>query len=284
MSFHLACASDKLQAKLLPTPPKCATLEGMSGLVGTKGASGIWQRIISEMPEHDVYIEPFWGRGTIAKRMRRPTIVIGIDLDPASIQSGRAAGALMFLGDGVQWIQDYFYIDQPGDAGSSDAAGGRGRLPSTFGGAPWSRHFIYLDPPYLGFTGYYAHELTEDQHRGLCRIFRRLPCPAALSGYRSGVYSEELGDTRSIDIPTVNRAGRRVIETVWFNYPQPRRYHDTRFVGVGRRERERIRRRVRNWSVGLLRMTPAERQAVLEECNRICLGTTENLPNPTDQD
>lgn len=64
----------------------------------------------------------------------------------------------------------------------------------------------------------------------------------------------------------MNRAGRRVTETVWFNYPEPLRYHDTRFVGIGRRERERIRRRVRNWSEGLKRMSPAERQAVLEAC------------------
>ena len=56
----------------------------MEGLTGTKGGAGVWQRIISEMPEHDVYIEPFWGRGTIAKKKRPAPYTIGIDLDPAA--------------------------------------------------------------------------------------------------------------------------------------------------------------------------------------------------------
>jgi len=223
----------------------------MKQIAGTKGGSGVWQRIISAMPEHDVYIEAFWGRGTIARLKRPATHTIGLDLDPDAISSGRGLG-LMFRADAITWLADYFF-GQPGAA-------------ATFGGFPFRQHFVYLDPPYLGCSGYYKHELTEEQHRGLCRLFLRLPCPAALSGYRTDVYADELGDTRSTDIPTVNRAGRRVTETVWFNYPEPRRYHDTRFVGLGRRERERIRRRVRNWSAGLKRMPAAERQAVIEAC------------------
>lgn len=125
---------------------------------------------------------------------------------------------------------------------------------------------MYLDPPYLGCSGYYRHELTEERHRVLCRLFLRLPCPAALSGYWTDLYAAELSGCRSIGIPTTNRAGRRVEEILWMNYPEPRRYHDVRFIGGGRRGRERIRRRVATWSAGLLRMGPAERQAVFEAC------------------
>ena len=58
--------------------------------------------------------------------------------------------------------------------------------------------------------------------------------------------------------------GARHFEVLWMNYDPPERYHDVRFVGSGRRDRERIRRRARNWKNGLQAMPPNERQAVLE--------------------
>lgn len=274
----------------------------MEGLTGTKGGSGVWQRIISEMPEHDVYIEPFWGRGTIAKKKRPAGYTIGIDLDPVAVSSGNGH-ALMFLADGIQWMEDYFQLPALLDSDSLPGATSRkaaraaetgaargtpvsasqdpdgehsGGRPTpneaapagacTFGGVPWERHFVYLDPPYIGCDGYYRHRLTLADHRRLCRLFRCLPCPAALSGYDSDLYAEELAGCRTIRIPTTNRAGKRCTEVVWLNYAPPTRYHDTRFCGLGRRERERIRRRVKTWSAGLRRMPPAERQAVYEAC------------------
>lgn len=268
----------------------------MSDLVGTKGGSGVWQRIISEMPEHDVYIEPFWGRGTIARLKRPAAVTIGIDRDKEAFantrscdaESGDVAGSddescggvLQFLADGVQWVQDYFRLEgatlepatcdrgfkllTPLDPASLDPA--TGGPVATFGGIPFRRHFVYFDPPYLGYDQYYKFNLTQERHRILCRLFMRLPCPAALSGYWSDLYADELRDARVIEIPTVNRAGKKVTEVLWMNFEEPVRYHDTRFVGAGRRERERIRRRVKTWREGLARMGAAERQAVLEGC------------------
>jgi len=91
----------------------------MDGLTGTKGGSGVWQRIISEMPAHDVYIEPFWGRGTIAKKKRPAQYTVGVDLYPAAITSG-VGSALMFLADGVQWLADYFGLVLPADVATVD--------------------------------------------------------------------------------------------------------------------------------------------------------------------
>jgi len=253
----------------------------MNGLTGTKGAAGVWQRIISEMPEHTVYIEPFWGRGVIARRKRPARCTIGLDLDPAAVSNG-ADIALMFRADALQWLSDYFRLDPPPPDSAAEAASpstaatfagdfctarSRDAVPAaTFAGASWADHFCYLDPPYLGCHGHYKHELSEADHRRLCRLFLRLPCPAALSGYRSELHAAELSGCRSIAIPSVNRAGRPVVEMLWLNFPPPRRYHDTRFCGTGRRERERIHRRARNWAAGLARMGPAERQAVFEYC------------------
>ena len=226
------------------------------------------------MPRHEVYIEAFWGRGTIARKKRLAAITIGIDPDPVAISDG-SARALMFQGCGVEWLKGYFTLTSSDEGYCVEdlAAGlsGADVAASTFGGYSWNRHFVYLDPPYIGCQGrgYYRHELTDEQHADLCRVFLALPCPAALSGYRSDVYDAELHGTRSINYQTVNRAGKVVTEYLWMNYDEPVRYHDTRYVGSGRRERERIRRRVKTWSNGLLHMKPAERQAVWEECQRV---------------
>lgn len=248
---------------------------GASGLTGTKGGSGVWQRIISEMPEHDVYMEPFWGRGTIAKLKRPAAITIGIDKDLAAIRSGDGH-ATMFRCDAIEWLRGYFRLQAATrPAAHPDPATGDGASPAdaaTFGGFPWSRHFVYLDPPYLGCRGHYRHELTEADHRELLGLFLSLPCQAAISGYMSELYSNTLRECRLVRIPTVNRAGKRVTECLWLNFPRPVWYHDTRFVGRARRERERIRRRVKTWSRGLAGMHPAERQAVFEACAQVVGG------------
>jgi len=273
------------------------------------------------MPEHDVYIEAFWGRGTIAKKKRPAAITVGVDLDPDAISSG-AGSALMFQCDSLAWLCGYFHLvgsqdsealanatgcgggrppsysascpagsspvaqnggtaaahkkaTAAGDAESCDNAGNANLssgeyLAATFGGFPFDRHLVYLDPPYLGFEHYYKHRAD---HGKLIDLFLALPCPAMLSGYWSEYYAERLSGTRSISIDTVNRAGKPCTEWVWMNFEPPQRYHDVRFVGSGRRERERIKRRVANWSKGLAAMTTAERQAVFEACrNRYELG------------
>jgi hypothetical protein len=230
------------------------------------------------MPEHDVYIEPFWGRGTIAKLKRPSAITIGIDQDLDAIRSGDGH-AIMFRCDAIEWLRGYFRLQAASppavhqDPATGDGAAAAGAamasgegLDATFGGFPWSRHFVYLDPPYLGCSGHYKHELTEENHRELLSVFADLPCAAAISGYMSDLYATTLREFRLVRIPTVNRAGKRVTECLWLNFENPSWYHDTRFVGRGRRERERIRRRVRTWSQGIAAMKPAERQAVLEAC------------------
>lgn len=243
---------------------KLCDAAGMKKIAGTKGGSGVWQRIVSEMPPHDVYIEPFWGRGTIAEKKKPARITIGVDPDPDAISSGAGSRAapLMWQCDGIQWLKSYFSLCSAGEKYVARAPGKR----STFGNAKWKRHFVYIDPPYLGVHGYYKHELSIAQHIDLCRVFLALPCPAALSGYWSANYAAELGDARSLTIPTTNRAGKKVTEWLWMNYPPPGRLHDARFVGVGRRERERIKRRAKLWAKGLKDMPPGEQQLVFEAC------------------
>jgi DNA adenine methylase len=53
-------------------------------------------------------------------------------------------------------------------------------------------------------------------------------------------------------------------EWLWMNYPADVSLHDTRFVGRGFRERERINRKRKRWVSRFLTMPPAERQVIAE--------------------
>jgi DNA adenine methylase len=52
---------------------------------GGKNGAGVFQRIISQMPPHDVYIEPFLGGGAVLRLKRPAALSIGIDRDRAAL-------------------------------------------------------------------------------------------------------------------------------------------------------------------------------------------------------
>lgn len=59
---------------------------------GGKGGSGVWQKIISMMPPHQIYVEPFLGGGTILQRKRPAAWNIGLDLDADAVAAVRSIG------------------------------------------------------------------------------------------------------------------------------------------------------------------------------------------------
>ena len=50
---------------------------------GGKGISGVYQRLINEIPPHRVYIEPYLGGGALMRYKLPAEINIGLDVDPA---------------------------------------------------------------------------------------------------------------------------------------------------------------------------------------------------------
>src|SRR6185503_4318140 len=64
----------------LPSPELA---RGSGKFVGSKGGAGVWQRIISEMPPHDLYVEAFAGTGQVLLHKRPARASIAIDSDAA---------------------------------------------------------------------------------------------------------------------------------------------------------------------------------------------------------
>lgn len=240
--------------------------------VGSKGNSGLWQRIISEMPPHDVYVEPFLGTGLIMRKKKPARASIGIDVDPAA---PALTSCIDELSPSVRWgsqgnpASGYTYL-------CADALQQLTTLKPSMS-ASW---LVYCDPPYLASVRvdagrrYYRHEFdTEDQHRELISLLMTLPARVILSGYRSGLYDELLTTWRSVTVPTVTRGGGRSFETFWMNYPEPFAFHDTRYLGRDYRERERIKRKKNRWKKNLAAMSRIDRAAVLDAIGELAGDT-----------
>ncbi len=225
-----------------------ALLDALRGYPGAKGGKGVYHRIISLMPPHETYIEPFLGSGAILRFKRPARCSIGIDADPMvvsywQIRRGEleALESTSFIcTDGIRFLEDYSWI------------GGE---------------LVYADPPYLMSTrscqrDYYRAEFSDADHVRLLAVLKKLPCPVLLSGYWSPLYDDALQGWPLTTFRVMTHGGPAT-ECLWRNFPAPLALHDYRYLGSDFRERERIKRKKARWQKRLAKMPALERAAVI---------------------
>ena len=229
---------------------------------GGKAGSGVYQTIISQMPPHERYVEPFLGSGAIMRLKRPARFNLGVDLDGTVV--ARAAN-LVRAGE---WISARAPNAVSGDGGpvswewlNVDAVDWLGRW------RPPPRTLVYCDPPYLMSTRssqrrVYRYELAADRHRELLDVLLGLPALVMVSGYPSEMYDLALSSWRVVRYRTMTRGGRMADECLWCNFPEPAELHDYRYLGRDFRERERIKRKQARWVARLSGMPVLERQAL----------------------
>jgi len=193
---------------------------------GGKNGSGSYQRIISEIPLHSVYIELFAGSAAVFRNKAPSMRSYLLDVDLSSMQ---ALKSLCGPQNGVEFL-------------SMSAVDFLGMYP--FDGS----EFVYVDPPYLfdvrlsGDSGIYRHEFgTVEEHKQLLSMLQGLPCKVALSGYASNLYFSMLQEWRYISWRSKTRVGV-AMEYLWMNYSTPALLFDPRYVGMTFTARQRLRR------------------------------------------
>ena len=223
---------------------------------GGKNGSGVFQKIISLMPKHRVYVEGFLGSGAILRRKKPAQYNIGVEIDykvigdlwGEEIKSGNYFIRNESFFEFLEWFENKFYSKQKFQD---------------------KEILIYLDPPYMVDTRksrkpIYRYEMMRaNEHIKLLLRLRMLPFNVMISGYENNVYNELLRDWRTASFTTTNRAGQRTTETVWLNFPEPKELHDYRFIGETHREREEFKQKKERWINKLLKMTPHQRFALL---------------------
>lgn len=223
------------------------TLSDDDSYPGSKNGAGVWQRIISLMPEHDNYFELFLGKGAVMRRKRpAPLLNVGADIDAEVLTWWRrrptSSELTLLQGDSLRILSSHPAMQDP-------------------------RTLVYLDPPYLAETRtrlFYAYEFEDPaQHAELITIARGLRCMVMISGYWSPLYAAMLERWRVDSFRAMTRGGVRT-EHVWMNFEAGRPLHDVRFVGQGFRERERIKRKRNRWVARFAAMPGAERQVIRE--------------------
>lgn len=227
--------------------------------LGSKAASGVYQKIIAEMPPHDTYIETHLGSGAVMLRKPPARYNIGIDIDPQTLADFKWTGSdlcscELINGDAVDSLEGFNFAD----------------LPVT------SRVLLYVDPPYLPETSTgnarYRHEYTVADHERLLSCLVSLPdnVSVILSGYPSQLYDERLTGWRSKEFQAMTRGGVRT-EKIWMNYPEGRAYSHA-FAGKDYNDRHRIKRKVERWRAKYAALPPAERLAIMVALNEVDAG------------
>lgn len=245
------------------------------------------------MPPHDVYIEMFLGSGAILRRKRPAAESLAYELNKKTIREfvkHLPAEHFVPTDDAADWngVDDLpqcggtsLCFHAPGDpygpgnlevfnVDAFDALKNKFVASSFF----WMQNdpaatLIYADPPYPDDVRstpgrIYEFELmAEAEHAELCDVLLSIPCKIMLSGYENELYNSKLKGWRKETIPTTNRAGHKVTETVWLNFPEPVELHDYEHVGDNFRDRWRFEKRLRNWTAQLIEMRPAERGAMI---------------------
>lgn len=227
--------------------------------LGSKAASGVYQKIIAEMPPHDTYIETHLGGGAVMLRKPPAKKNWGIDIDPETVEAFNQGNP-----DFLDRLADTLFIDV-GDAIE---------FLCRFDYASAGRVLIYSDPPYLHETrsssARYRHEYTVSDHHRLLQCLCSMPenVSVIVSGYPSSVYDNALQGWRSKEFQAMTRGGVRT-EKIWMNYQEGRAYSHA-FAGKDYNDRYRIKRKVQRWKEKFAALPPAERLAIM-----VALGEVE---------
>lgn len=240
------------------------------------GKGRLFQRIISLMPPHDVFLAPFVGGGKVLANKIPAQYNIAFDLDDAVIEAWRdcmnsvPASESMGVASASMGVAMSADIAAPIDGASewffcvADAVVSvPGLMPGLQG-----RVLVYADPPYLmscrsSQRPMYAHEMTLGDHVSLLDMLVDLDCMVMVSGYMSDLYMDVLSGWNVDKFVAYKRSHEKVDEYVWSNFSPATRLHDYSFLGDGFRERERIKRKKARWIDRLRRMPILERQALL---------------------
>jgi len=223
---------------------------------GRKGAAGAWQKIISEIPKCERFIEAMCGSSIISSLVSGCQIIIN-DIDASVIDKINCTAAIVKENKDYRSIIDKY--DYPGAV-------------------------LYFDPPYMMQTrsykkNIYKHDWDNGNHYDFLHSLLGIKQPVILSHYPCSFYDNALKTWRKISYNSMTRAGVRV-ENLYMNFPPPLLLQCYNSIGKNYTDRQRIKRKVARL-VNRLKNEPAQERAailtaVIDNFNYTISGDTLN--------
>lgn len=210
---------------------------------GRKGAAGTWQKIISEIPRCEMFIDAMAGSGLISSLVPNCKLILN-DIDPLTLDKIQFTESV----DIEKWNEDYRII-----------------ITEFNNGSPY--RVFYFDPPYKMETRsykkpIYRHEWNDENHYDFLMEVSKMSCPVMVSHYPCELYDKFLKEWRQIEYNTMTRAGLRK-EKLYMNFPQPVLLQCPGSIGENFTDRQRIKRKVNRILKKLEKEKPQERAAIL---------------------
>lgn len=209
---------------------------------GRKAAAGQWQKILSEIPRCELFIDVMCGSGYISSLMKNCQIVVN-DINRSVIDK------IKYPADNVEFRnEDYQAIISRFDNGSK-------------------ARVFYFDPPYMEETRsykkpIYKYNWNTDDHKRFLKALQGLKSPAIVSHYPCKLYDQALKKWRKIAYKSMTRAGIRV-ENLYMNFPQPVLLQFPGHIGADFTDRQRIKRKIERLIKRLQNEPGQERAAIL---------------------
>lgn len=211
---------------------------------GKKAGDGQWQKILSEIPKCDKFIEAMCGSAYISSLVVQTgcSIVIN-DYDRSVIEGIAIDGDI----DVKKFNQDYTAIIRKYDG-----------IPGIV--------FLF-DPPYLKDTrrhkkDYYKHEWDLPQHNRFLKNVQAMKSPVIITHYPCKLYDETLKKWRTVTYNSMTRGGIAK-ERIYLNFPQPPLLQCYHHVGENFIVRQQIKRKIKRHIARLNNEPPQERAAIL---------------------
>jgi len=217
---------------------------------GNKGAGGLYQKIINQIPAHTRYRELFAGSGAVYANMTVPAEdIILNDLDSA-VQ---------------QLLQKCFpEITVTNDCTISFLKSNVALLAK--------ETFIFLDPPYLHSTRsnpkLYKFEMTDNQHIEFLECCIAMKCNILIIHPKCELYDTMLSGWRKVDV-TVRYHQKTQIERMYMNYDEVDQLQSYSFLGDNCWERQRIKRKGDRLLKKLQALPVLEKKYILERLKEI---------------
>lgn len=211
---------------------------------GRKGAAGTWQKIVSQIPACDIFIEAMCGSAFISSIVAKTSChIVANDYNRSVIDRIIYKGAnIEFRSEHYKAIVNRFDNGNPG-------------------------RVFYFDPPYLMETRksqlpLYRVEWEERDHVDFLKVAQAMKCPVMISQYPCNLYDTELIAWRKISYQAVHHGNLRT-ENLYMNFPAPVLLQCYKHFGADFTDRQRVGRKVSRLIGRLNKEAPGDRAAIL---------------------